>query len=277
MAHLAVRLSEQPVRVFDSADARAPSFSGHAVVGGPRSVFYVRDVAEPARSVGAQLQHGALCLLTFAPAHELAGRHIALEALFGSTIASLREQLQEAPSPDCALDVLEGLLAARLPNVRGVHPVVAHALARFSSTHDDVSEVVGESGYSHRRFITLFRESVGLTPKEYCRVIRFQRALAVTAARPQVSLAELAVTCGYSDQPHLSRDFRALAGISPGHYRKIRPSNPNHVPLAEGAGDSRSSEPGELHVFRRCSGADEELAIPGDRALAELLERACVP
>jgi AraC-like DNA-binding protein len=230
MAHLAVRLTERPLRVFDSADAREPCFVGHAVVGGPRSTFYVRDVAEPARSVGAQLHLGALSLLTGAPAHELAGRHTALDALLGSANRELCERLQEAPSPERALDVLEGLLAARLPKVRGVHPAVAHALARFSVT-DEVGAVVDECGYSHRRFITLFRESVGLTPKEHCRVVRLQRAVELAASRPEVSLVELAVTCGYSDQPHLSRDFRELAGVSPGHYRKIRPENPNHVPF----------------------------------------------
>ena len=74
------------------------------------------------------------------------------------------------------LDAFERLLAQRLPVVRGLHPAVARALERLGSP-TAVHEVVKQSGYSHRRFITLFSRAVGLTPKMYARVMRFQRAL----------------------------------------------------------------------------------------------------
>jgi AraC-like DNA-binding protein len=62
-------------------------------------------------------------------------------------------------------------------------------------------------------------------------VLRFQRALERANAEPSRSWAELAHTAGYSDQPHLNRDFRELAGISPGRYRELAPAKPNHVPI----------------------------------------------
>ena len=91
--------------------------------------------------------------------------------------------------------------------------------------------VVDESGYSHRQFIALFRRAVGLAPKVYCRVLRLQRALVRLAARPDASLVELAMDAGYSDQPHLNRDFRELAGMAPGQYRDRSPSFSHHVPI----------------------------------------------
>jgi AraC-like DNA-binding protein len=229
-AHVAFRLSAHPLHVFDAPADRVGRELGHAVLGGPRAASYVRDVSRPARGVGAQLQPGALALLTGVDAAELAGRHTRLDDLFGQAAARVRERLLEAATPGGALDVLEDWLAERLPRVRGVHPAVAHALARFTTT-DDVGHVVGECGYSHRRFIELFRQAVGLGPKQYCRVARLQRAVELTAADPELGLAELAAASGFGDQPHLCRDFRQLAGLSPAQYRRARPKHANHVPL----------------------------------------------
>jgi AraC-like DNA-binding protein len=229
-AHLAIRLSEQPFATLDDALGPARAL-GHAVVGGPRATAYVRDVPAGARSVGVQLRPGALRLLTGVPADELTGRHTPLEQLWGAAaVAEARERLLEAGGAEPALDVLEALLEARLPRVRYLHPAVAQALGRLAA-HPEVGDVVADSGYSHRRFIAMFRGAVGLTPKLYCRVARLQRALE-RAARPEVALTELALDAGFCDQPHLNREFRALAGISPGRYRALAPARPHHVPLA---------------------------------------------
>src|SRR4030095_11077652 len=108
-------------------------------------------------------------------------------------------------------------------------PAVAHALDQFTTTND-VREVVRQTGYSHRRFIELFGRAVGLTPKLYCRVLRFQRALQFSATSSE-SLVDLALEAGYSDQPHFNRQFREFSGLTPGEYQELSPRNPNHVPV----------------------------------------------
>jgi AraC-like DNA-binding protein len=90
---------------------------------------------------------------------------------------------------------------------------------------------VKENGYSHRRFIELFRRAVGLTPKLYSRVSRFQAAIERIGADPAVSWIELALAAGYSDQAHFNREFREFAGITPGEYRSASPTHGLHVPI----------------------------------------------
>jgi methylphosphotriester-DNA--protein-cysteine methyltransferase len=68
-----------------------------------------------------------------------------------------------------------------------------------------------------RQTVAVFREQIGLPPKRYARVIRFRRALSLLHEGGR-SLAEVATTVGYHDQPHMNRDFRELGGLAPGEF-----------------------------------------------------------
>jgi AraC-like DNA-binding protein len=223
--HLVLRLSEQPLVLCDGVRNQSV---GYAVVGGARPSYYVREVSPETSSVGAQLFPGASEFLFGVPADELAGRHTPLESLWGSGAIAALEHLREITVLEQRLEIFEALLIARLPRVHGLHPAVAHALAQFTNT-DDVSEVVRQTGYSHRRFIALFSRAVGLTPKLYCRVLRFQRVLELTSNK--TSWVDVALAAGYSDQPHFNRQFREFAGVTPSEYDEIAPLSPNHVPI----------------------------------------------
>jgi AraC-like DNA-binding protein len=174
--HLVFLLADRPLRLLDTSGSSSGHTFENAVVGGARSSFYVREVAGPLCSVGVQLRPGAAGALFGVPADELAERHTALEDLWGGSVVRLREQLAGCRQLEQRLDLLEALLAARLPQARALHPAIARALERLPA-ESRVADLVHESGYSHRTFISLFRQSVGLSPKQFCRVIRFQEAL----------------------------------------------------------------------------------------------------
>jgi AraC-like DNA-binding protein len=234
--HLVFRLSANPLRLFINENDATGQVLGHTLVGGARSVSYVRDVSTPSVSVGAQLLPGASELLFGVPASELAGRHTMLDDLVNCRSNEIRERLFEAQTLEGRLEILELFLATRLPRVHGLHPAVAQALALFNTTND-VREVVKETGYSHRRFIALFERSVGLTPKVYCRVRRFQRVLDRASSAEGKSWVDLALDEGYSDQSHLIRQFREFACITPSEYQRLSPTSPNHVPLMSNMSD----------------------------------------
>jgi AraC-like DNA-binding protein len=229
--HVVFRLSGPPLRVFDGPGDCSGRTVGTAVVGGARSAYYVRDVSEPVCSVGAILRPGAASLLFGMPADAFAQTHTPLDALWGRDAHEAHERLALARSADQRLALLESLFAARLPRVRGIHPAIAEALACFDRGAD-VGSLVARSGVSHRRFIELFRSSVGLAPKRYVRVARFRGAIARIATRP-ASWADLALAAGYSDQSHFNREFREFAGVTPGHYRDLAPLSAHHVPLRD--------------------------------------------
>lgn len=220
-----------PLRLFADEDDQIGRLVGDALVGGPRTAYYVRDAAPPGYGVGALLHPGAASLLLGVPASELAEQHVRLDDLWGTAaVAEARERILAAPTPEGRLAAFEAVLRARLPAVRGIDPAIAAALAAFHHDHDaSITSAVERSGYTHGRFIARFRESVGMTPKLYCRIQRFQRAVALAGSATPLALA--ALDAGYADQSHLTREFRAIAGVSPGEYRTLAPLAANHVPL----------------------------------------------
>jgi len=231
MMHVVFRLAEDPLRLFNGVDDGVGETVGVAVVGGARASFYAREVTTPVCAVGAQLRPGAAQALFHFDADELAGRHTRLDDLWSQSAASIREQLCETPSLEQRLDLLDAILSERLPAVRGVHPAVAQALQQFSMAPGRIRDVVRDTGYSHRTFISLYRRAVGLTPKSYCRVLRFQRTLPGLFAA-NVSQVDVAAEAGYSDQPHFSREFREFAGLAPRDYVRASPRSAHHVPVA---------------------------------------------
>jgi transcriptional regulator GlxA family with amidase domain len=99
-----------------------------------------------------------------------------------------------------------------------------------------VEAVSRELGFSQRRFIQMFSSHVGLTPKVFYRVLRFQRARVLAEKLEAPAWAELAVACGYFDQSHLIKDFKEFSGSTPNtysvqqHHKDARLKD-NHVPL----------------------------------------------
>lgn len=113
------------------------------------------------------------------PADELRDCRVALGDLWGSLAREARERLSGASSPVELFRVLEDLLRSRLRGSPLLHPAVAHAVRRLATCPQmsRIAEVQGETGYGAKRFIELFSREVGLTPKAYSRILRFQAVL----------------------------------------------------------------------------------------------------
>jgi AraC-like DNA-binding protein len=225
--HVVIRLSGTPIRILDELHPAGHNY-GYGVIGGARAGFYVREITGPAHAIGATLLPGAAQALFGLSALELANRHTSLGDVWGSQADALRERLLQLEQPDLQLELFEIFLMSRVPQVKGVHPAVAQALADIHAIAD-VRSMASRSGYSHRRFIELFGHSVGLTPKRFVRVQRFQSVLKRLAHSPGAPWTDLALDAGYSDQPHFNREFREFAGLTPEEYRRAAPDSPGHV------------------------------------------------
>jgi AraC-like DNA-binding protein len=160
---------------------------------------------------------------------------VSLETLWGATASDLRDQLLAASTPETRFRILERYLLAQAAWPLTRHPAVAFALKEFRSVPHmrTISDVTEHTGLSSRRFIQVFSEEVGLTPKLFCRVRRFQEVLRLIEKGQHIEWTEIALTCGYFDQAHCIHDFRALSGLNPTAYLTQRGEHRNHVPLCD--------------------------------------------
>jgi AraC-like DNA-binding protein len=230
---LVVNLREDEIRIYDPAHPdRCSRFSG-AVVSGTYSQSFVIDPLQHASIVGVHFRPGGAIGFLGAPPGELADTHLDLEALWGAPAVELRERLCAAATPAERFSLLEQALLSRLRYPPESHNAVPAALRALEPTGEAVRvrDVAWRVGLSHRRFIQVFAAEVGLTPKLYGRVRRFQHALALVRDVPAPDWARVAVECGYFDQSHLIRDFQAFAGLTPMEYllRRSEQVMPNHV------------------------------------------------
>jgi AraC-like DNA-binding protein len=173
------------------------------------------------------------------PASELHDVQVPLDALWGSTAGELRDRLLEAETPEARFVILERYLLAQASRSLVRHQAVSFALKEIQSVpqHRTITELTEQIGLSPRRFIQLFSEEVGLTPKLFCRVRRFQQVLKSLQngdlnAR-QIEWAGVASSCGYFDQAHFIRDFRAFSGLNPTAWFQLRGEHINHVPIQD--------------------------------------------
>jgi AraC-like DNA-binding protein len=170
--------------------------------------------------LGVHLKPGGAFPFLGALASELTDAHADLPDLWGRPANQLRERLCDAISPRDRFQIMEQVLINRLSRSPKGRFAVAIALNAFGpyGTGASVRDVAREVSICQQRFRKVFADQVGLTPKIFCRILRFQRALALAKQVEKVDWARLASTCGYCDQSHLINDFRQFSGFTPTEY-----------------------------------------------------------
>ncbi|HEX4283808.1 MAG TPA: helix-turn-helix domain-containing protein [Terracidiphilus sp.] len=207
-----------------------------ALVVGARSVYEIVDTSDMADLIGIVFEPAGFGVFARDAVDLFSNRSVPLEDIWGSPARTLRDRLLELATPEARLDCLERFLidwiAPRLtrhgPRRSAEVQFALHAFERPMSGMS-VREAARRTGWSERRFSQVFREEVGLTPKTWCRVQRFQQAVQQLYAGGEVRWAELALQCGYYDQSHFANEFRAFSGVDATTYRAGRTLWSNHI------------------------------------------------
>jgi len=159
----------------------------------------------------------------------LSDRIIALADALGDGALRLRERLLNTPSLGARFRCVERWLLTRLKPRAIVHPAVRWAVDRIAATDGrmPIEALATQTGFTRKHLGSLFRQQVGLTPKELARVHRFRAAMALLhGSHGQVPWTALAEACGFYDQSHLINEFRRFTGLSPVELaRRDRPDS----------------------------------------------------
>jgi AraC-like DNA-binding protein len=193
---------------------------------GARANYELISTADLAELAGIVIRPGGFATLFRERADLLFGRWTALHDLWPRFAA---DAILDAPSAAGKLDQLERLLRNRAAHANYPACLVHGAIEFLNCPNATVAACVKESGVSARRFSQVFREHVGLSPKLWSRIQRFQKAVRLLYEGVDLRWAELALDCGYYDQSHFINDFQAFSGINPTTYSGLRGRWQNHI------------------------------------------------
>ncbi len=157
------------------------------------------------------------------PLSELTDQIVPLDALLGPELDSLRVALEQPTAAERGAAVQRALLSRLVaPSYEPVSvPSVRRALRMLATavTLPSVGQLADDLDVSSRQLRRAFADVVGVSPKAYLRIVRFQRVLRAARAQPSERWAGLAKAHGYYDQAHLVAELRALSGSVPSALR----------------------------------------------------------
>ncbi|HEV2344074.1 MAG TPA: helix-turn-helix transcriptional regulator [Actinocrinis sp.] len=151
--------------------------------------------------------------------HEITNAVFPAAAVLGRGTGALEQHLEEAPGWAECFHLLDAFFADRADRGQEGSLLVRQAWSWLEVARPRAAggKLAAELGWSQRRLELAFHEQVGLTPGAVVRMARFRRAVGLLV-RGGLSLAELADRCGYYDQSHFNREFRAVTGTTPQRY-----------------------------------------------------------
>jgi len=167
-------------------------------------------------SFGIFFRPAGLSRLFGIPLHEITHRSYDAASV-SNPIISIRDRAAECVTFEERVRVIEGFLIEMAARAAGKETMLAVAERVFSlrGVVSSVSELAGKTGLGVRQFERQFLRTVGMPPKLYARIARFQSALDMKIASPERAWAEIAQSLRYHDQMHMIRDFQLLGGDTP--------------------------------------------------------------
>jgi AraC-like DNA-binding protein len=167
---------------------------------------------------GVRFRPGMSQVFLPVPALDTTDRQLALSDLWGSDALRLGEQISEARSAIQCIELMEARL--RSPSdISVVQRLCNSIVAQAGQVRID--DLAFQAGLSARQLRRLFLEQVGLSPKHFCRVIRFRNSLSRLPRLGRGDWAQVALDCGYYDQAHFINEFRQFSGYTPLEYAAL--------------------------------------------------------
>jgi AraC-like DNA-binding protein len=244
-----IDLTDEPKKLYDRNDLSRFTNFRRAWISGMRREWIVIEATPGASMVVIRFRPGGAFPFLGFPVCGITDTVDELDAVLQSAASSLRDRILSAPTIETKMSAVEAWLHERARGREEANPVVEYLTGRlFAPAGIRISDVVREVGYSQRHLLSMFQRWVGISPKQYARVRRFQQVLTAvvrgdgaadpaswelngSAALPEPDWADLALSHGYYDQSHLSRDFRELSGLSPGGYLSACRGQENYLPI----------------------------------------------
>lgn len=156
------------------------------------------------------------------PLTEICNRNISLKDIHGQEGRDLEEKMSEASTFPQRVNIVEAYLFDLLKNNFNDFEFrrINHIAGLIKQTYGNikVNQMASEACLSRKQFERIFAEHIGISPKQYLKIIRFQSAIFEKQQNNDLTMTELSYKSGYFDQSHFINDFKSLSGLTPKQY-----------------------------------------------------------
>ncbi len=229
-----INLRPEPKRLFHRDNFHDVQLFQKSWISGKQTRYIVIEAAyESSSMMGIHFKPcGSYPFLGFSVS-ELTDKVIELDQVWGSGVNTMREQLLDTPIINNKFAIVERFLLSRFNGQPRTYRSVERALQlMLQSPHGmairDFAEFIG---ITPKHLITQFDKFVGLKPKLCERIGKFQGVLSAIENQQQVDWSQVAMSCGYYDQSHFIKEFKAFSGMNPSRYIVDRTEYTNFVPI----------------------------------------------
>lgn len=231
--NLIIELGETAQYIYDNHDLSKKSQHTGAWVSGMQTNYISISSSNKGMMVIQFHPAGAHSVLHL-PVKELNNLVVDARLILGDCIYELREQMMEQPNVSNKIQLIENWLISRLKNQTIPESVVQYAVEQtlLNPSEMNIRQITEKIGYSHRHFVQLFNKFVGISPKQYQRIVRFNKVLESISNGEMISWAQLSLDCGYYDQAHFIKEFKNFSGLNPKEYLVEKGEFLNYIPVS---------------------------------------------
>ncbi len=170
------------------------------------------------------------------PANEITDYVVDADLVFGKSIFDIREQLLACTTVTKIFKLLEQFflkLSGLDLNLSTEAKCVEFAIQSILKKPDtsQLKSLSQKIGYSQKHFINLFKKQVGITPKNFQKIVRFQKAIVDIDVSEELDWGAISFDCGYYDQAHFINDFKKFSGFTPKTYFRKKAELLNYIPV----------------------------------------------
>jgi AraC-like DNA-binding protein len=171
---------------------------------------------------------GALHRLTGMPAQDLTNAYIDAETVFSKEIKEVNDKLNEANSFKEMVVVVESFLWKQVNRTHKPHELLDDISNLMLRTDKKLSIewLAKESCLSTRQYERKFFERMGISPRYFAKIVRFENAFRMKNKYPKLDWLSIAIHCGYHDYQHLSKDYIAFTNQSPPQFHILDSASP---------------------------------------------------
>lgn len=156
------------------------------------------------------------------PLNEFRNQKIDMGLLNDPELNELQKKITETFDNRLCIQLIEEFLLSRLNSLNTYnHKRMLNVVSAINLGEDSMKKLADLSCLSYKQFQRIFSAYIGTNPKEFLRVVRYQRALYILQQHPGINLGQLAFDCDYYDESHLIKDFKQFSGYTPTEYMAV--------------------------------------------------------